>query len=118
MAIYQGDKKIAENVTIVQGNANNNYSENEKVIGTWIDGKPIYRKVFTISQQNMTSTWKAVTGLDDVDYIDQIVYGVGIRMFDKGVAFGAFRVENNKLQMQSSGSYGIDGIILEYTKTE
>ena len=25
------------------------YSTNEQVIGTWIDGKPIYRKVVTLS---------------------------------------------------------------------
>lgn len=27
--------------------ASNNYSEEEQVIGTWIDGKPIYRQVIT-----------------------------------------------------------------------
>ena len=31
------------------GGATNNYSETEQVIGTWIDGKPIYQKTFTFS---------------------------------------------------------------------
>lgn len=69
MAIYQGNKKISENVTIVQGatiddsltsvdktwssekiNEENRdiYSTDEVVTNkVWVDGKPIYRKVIT-----------------------------------------------------------------------
>lgn len=33
------------------------YSTTEQVVGTWIDGKPIYRKVFTGNMTNTTNEW-------------------------------------------------------------
>lgn len=41
------DKEAREKVTTLEEktSANFNYSEEEKVIGTWIDGKPLYRLI-------------------------------------------------------------------------
>ena len=33
-----------------------NYSTEEKIIGTWIDGKPIYQKTFNIANASLAST--------------------------------------------------------------
>ncbi len=41
----------------------NNYSTNEQVIGTWIDGKPLYRKVIT-SPIGLTSGTVLIENVD------------------------------------------------------
>lgn len=33
-----------------------NYTQEEQRIGTWIDGKPIYRKVYVVTSTNMITT--------------------------------------------------------------
>ena len=43
-----------------------NYSTTEKVIGTWIDGKPIYRKVYSISGDMIASAWTTLTSISNV----------------------------------------------------
>ena len=35
--------------SVAQTRTENNYSTEEQVIGTWIDGKPLYRKVININ---------------------------------------------------------------------
>lgn len=50
------DKIRLNNIDYDIGN-NNTYSTDEQVVGTWIDGKPLYRKVVTISN----ITFNAVT---------------------------------------------------------
>lgn len=48
--IYSDLQEYADNSPI----KNNDYSTKEKVIGTWIDGKPIYRKVINIGKLQAT----------------------------------------------------------------
>ena len=52
------------------------YSTEEQVIGTWIDGKPLYQKVFEIENisRQAESQWAQLfnTGLSDVQLIDYI----------------------------------------------
>lgn len=57
------DKKKLDNVT--------EYSTNETVVGTWIDGKPIYRKCFTIT----TPSSNASTNVVDITdlHIDNMI---------------------------------------------
>ena len=52
MSVYKGQEKVLNSITAVNEEkmkeiAKEVYSTNETVIGTWIDGKPIYRKVIT-----------------------------------------------------------------------
>lgn len=45
-----------------QGGYAHHYSTSEKVIGTWIDGKPLYEKVFEQTTLNLTAnTWSQTT---------------------------------------------------------
>ena len=47
------------------------YSENEQVVGTWMDGKPIYEKTYVFSSPIIltVNTWTSLTGLtvNDID---------------------------------------------------
>lgn len=60
----------------------NEYSTSEKVVGTWIDGKPLYQKVveFTITNSN---AWTD--------------YNHGISNIDKCVSMDCFAIYNNEL---------------------
>ena len=55
--------------------AGSNYSTEEQVVGTWIDGKPIYQKTFIIDKTTMASipinysTYNVVTSLVDIKQI-------------------------------------------------
>lgn len=44
----------------------NDYSTTEKVIGKWIDGKPLYRKVFTGTTPNNGGVLNVPTGVSDI----------------------------------------------------
>lgn len=48
------------------------YSTEERRIGTWIDGKPIYRKVRPISLKNNTGNQQFDIGLTDVDVVTDL----------------------------------------------
>lgn len=47
----------------------NNYSTSETEIGRWIDGRPIYRKCFTVSQFPNNTEVFIPTGIQNVDYL-------------------------------------------------
>lgn len=94
--------------------ARHKYSTEEKVIGEWIDGKPIYRKVFEINQT--INGWTSISlTISDIDRaIDTrgltedcavVMTEVGIRPSDKGI------------NVYTHQSYHIKYLIIEYTKT-
>lgn len=63
-SIYQKTMSAGTGITITSGttiNATNtlplNYSTSEQVVGTWIDGKPLYQKCVTFTSTTSTDTW-------------------------------------------------------------
>ena len=48
-------------------NKANTYSEEEQVIGTWIDGKPLYRKVVDAGYLANAGRTTTTTGIKDID---------------------------------------------------
>lgn len=109
------------------------YSTEEQVIGTWIDGKPIYRKVIVISQLSSDGLYNHnISNLDNLISITGSMYnpsGTGygwqpiprINISDMavyGIEIGNFRDTTFKLTRGSGyQSFGKAIIILEYTKT-
>lgn len=106
------------------------YSTTEKVVGTWIDGKPIYRKVLTLVliSTSLNGVSQDVTDLN----IDAITHIEGISQSDPtstnyawDSAVDRFRVFYNpitkELRAQGGSSYPTLPctvyVILEYTKT-
>ncbi len=96
------------NVTTMQGNVNtlqgsvntleeiNNYSTSEKVIGSWIDNRPVYRKTIFISSLPATSedgvsnvtVSTGITGLD----IPINLYGM---YYDTNKSGASFKISNS-----------------------
>ncbi len=76
--IFQGDKSRTNDYATLNGviadladeintlRVRDNYSTTEQVVGTWIDGKPIYRKVVSHHLLN-TGDWSTISGITNVD---------------------------------------------------
>ena len=109
----------------------NNYSTSESVVGTWIDDKPIYRKVFT--QANTNNISNVATNNDNIIKMECYVRRTGTNawrpvpwVFVSSNAYGnaswagGFYFNNNTIQFQLGSDLGtIDKLIfiIEYTKT-
>lgn len=104
-----------------------NYSTDEQVVGRWIDGKPIYRKIATIP--NLTTTTYSATslGINDVEtmtnisgYMTNSTYshiGVGTN-FASGYSVTVVYKTNGTFQTELTGyASGKLTLIAEYTKS-
>lgn len=108
---------------------NSIYSTSEMKVGIWIDGKPIYRKVIsvtTVSGQSVydVSSLNIDIPIDLRGYViksgDHRPINFNIRFTDTGTAyFVACFYASNKIYLQSHSAYaGYSGyVIIEYTKT-
>ena len=111
------DKKIEE--VKAKHEEMNTYSTEEQVVGTWIDGKPIYRQFFSGTSFFESATVYIATLRRDVD---RLVRAEGYRDYgDSGaVPSNDVRTAGNELRFQYAKSEGtIPGYyaIVEYTKT-
>ena len=105
----------------------NMYSTEETIVGTWIDGKPIYRKVITSTFGLSTSGSKTLTlsnfGVNNVEtpisctLISSDGGYLGIRPNSIVATFKLNVVEVVVISSQWSLRSGEQKIILEYTKT-
>lgn len=96
------------------------YSEEETVVGEWIDGKPIYRKVI-IKSATLGNYWQKYCLLSEISL--QISTMIRATTYQDGVT-GNVPIWANKngdyLQILSAGGLSgmpINGIVFEYTKT-
>lgn len=107
--------------------ADTSYSTDEQVIGTWVDGKPLYRKVWTGVAYNADGTLAnnidigsdiaTVTKLERVRYLESN----GVKYHYSGPDRGEVYVDGPSIKGKiNSGGNMVAGtytIILEYTKT-
>ena len=110
------------------GSENQIYSYDETPIGTWVDGKPLYRKCFNYTSSDRDTEIANLSSLN-VDTVCNI-YGTRFYYSD-GESFqsavnvahsnsywsvGYYRNENKTLRLNTNeASSGV--IIIEYTKT-
>lgn len=97
------------------------YSTEEKVVGTWIDGKPLYERVFETNYTTRLNDWVSI-GIDASE-MSKIIscighcYGQGYMFLS---TFDEVQLYNNMVRicMGANGSgrtYNLT--ILQYTKT-
>lgn len=58
------------------------YSTNEQIVGTWIDGKPLYERTWELTIPNSSGTYiynEVVANLDIVTHTEYSIYGIGER---------------------------------------
>lgn len=134
MPAYVYDKKSNELVKVA-GNAvkadlkdMNVYSTEEKIVGTWIDGKPIYRRVLkaTSNSISIADNWIPIQGISDtfaaiknqIETVKNVscvadISSVALGRIEMRLTDGYFEV------MVSGGGTTVNNfsVILEYTKT-
>lgn len=114
------DSDMNEIKNVVNENANileesNTYSTTEKVVGTWIDGKPIYRKAYSISGSLVQNAWTTLTSLSNVATLTKgLMGGSSNNCVWNDVLL---RVLNNNIQYYSPLGHAYSWLIVEYTKT-
>ena len=74
MSILHNGNKVLNNITSVNEEtmkeiAKEVYSTEEQVVGTWIDGKPIYRKVIDFGALPNSTLKQVPHGISDIDAI-------------------------------------------------
>lgn len=107
---------------------NNNYSIEEQIIGTWTDGKPLYRKVFDCGE--VTADKVINSGIENLDIITHL-YGISkcenmqdffpLDFRENNYGYGLFynyaRNEIHIALSQSAYAGTKVYVIIEYTKT-
>ena len=99
------------------------YSEDEKVIGVWTDGRPVYRKVhkYVSTLKINKDTWtNSNIKLDNVDIIiSSKVFGgsYGVYSDIQSSINGTVGIPSGTLAIYSTTVLHFDYLIIEYTKT-
>lgn len=132
---------ILSRLTALENNSNNtntneNYSTEEQVVGTWINGKPIYRKVVPVTLPSGTSNTSTAHGISNMDtlvnysltWYDSLdgawydrfrlweeSYGIAIEMNINGTNINIHANKTNTIDWTSRTSKAY--ATLEYTKT-
>ena len=107
------------------GNVKNevNYSTNEQVVGTWINGKPIYRKVVVIDNPSNGMTIPIADIDEPINISCKQVYDSNLVYFCYGSDGGSyslvcFNSTSKNFVVRMGGAFsGKMVAILEYTKT-
>ncbi len=106
----------------------NKYSTNETIIGTWIDGKPLYRKVYSITSPSSTNTNYANLSSLNIEttvhlygYYKNSTSGTfGIPFYDSDSNYSVIFINNsNQLRGRFGNASEITDVkvVIEYTKT-
>lgn len=108
-------------------NGLNGYSTTEQRIGTWIDGKPLYRKVVdcgALPNNAIKSTAHGISNLDKIIYLNGIAYNSTtflpiqwVEIENKGVQMNADYTNINIITNRNLSNITQTYITLEYTKT-
>lgn len=106
------------------------YSTTEKVVGTWINGKPIYRKVFTFTTPTGTDDYIINTNIANVGTVLSCTGGITetdgtLTPIPDAIDFGgviyvtSFRITNGNIYYKGNSAYGNKPAfaIIEYTKS-
>lgn len=109
--------------TAISIGSENEYSTDEKVIGTWIDGKPVYQKVLTgFNIGSTTDAWTNTqsSGTLGID-IDTLVSVKILRTSDKSECrYMSMKYDTSSQQLQYyilKKYANCDTIIIQYTKS-
>jgi len=111
---------------VIIGDANN-YSTTEKVIGKWIDGKPIYQKTIFTTESLTENTWlitdESGTNIDNVfdSYYIRLNSGTGVVPLCTpiGISLDPTSLKVRIIAFQQVGNPNEKGayIVYKYTKT-
>ena len=112
---------MIENINLEQNiDFSSIYSTDERIVGSWINGKPIYKKTFIVPDFNFSQS-KEFTD----DSFIEIEFIIGAEMYDltsstvRFVPMGAKKINSNTIGLyyKNDSWNNIDAYTLQYTKT-
>lgn len=95
-----------------------NYSTEEKIVGTWIDGKPIYQRTWTGLSISLSANVWYNTGIDATNCtpVGGIAYAEGTT--DNFISYPNIRAVNSKWNLMYPQSINtFTTLTIQYTKT-
>lgn len=115
--------KTVVNAICDQVDNESTYSTSEIAIGTWIDGRTLYRQVFTGALQTTDVILGTISNFKEATRIDGMVYVSDYQQYFPISTQGAFTAqvrEGGSVRVRTSAGGWIDRpvtLIVEYTKT-
>lgn len=96
------------------------YTTNEQVIGTWIDGKPLYEKTYTGLNQSITGNqWNTISGVSMP--INEIIDVRAYRIADGHLTSIGLKeysqITQSGVRLVPLSTETLDTLIIQYTKT-
>ena len=124
-------KMILNGIEYVGGDSGHTYSTTEQVIGTWIDGKPLYEKTILceIPSGGTRNTNHNITSLGTIVNIAAVAIGTEYRPIPFTYAttvsnsawYAGITVDDTKIFIEAGSSFGGGHssayVTLQYTKT-
>lgn len=92
MALYLNGKKLSGEP--------HNYSTDEQIVGTWIDGSTVYEKTFVFSGGLVCDAYKWTVTTFDVD-LNKVIQSEGTSDGSANVSVIAAKTSNGKLQIMN-----------------
>ena len=99
----------------------NNYSTEERVVGTWIDGKPVYQKTIigNFETGRVGSSWGNITLVPNIDTIVYIVgYYNDYHSTCDIAEVGILNAAEGTVEIVTANGRTLTAITVQYTKTE
>ena len=105
-----------------------NYSTSEKIVGTWIDGKPLYQKTVSLGNLPNATSKNVAHGISNLSYVTSLE-GTAVRIAGTFAAHsmnmndGTMRIntkivgDNIVISTASDLSSFIGNVTIQYTKT-
>lgn len=98
------------------------YSTTEKVVGQWIDGKPVYQRVVETSTGTVASaTWTDITAADSFIGTEQLLFVLPSRPLAQRTYLCAdFKISNKRMQVYTPSGvtyFSATHLIVQYTKS-
>lgn len=116
---------ISDDKTQVTNAGTNKYSTDEIICGEWIDGKPIYRRVYKIHPINMDAGY-IIDAPSNIDicinvygFIKQQGFTIPYGFYNGSNTWMSAFYRNGKIEIRGASEYGNNDTycIIEYTKT-
>lgn len=106
---------------MVRTNNSDYYSTDEKVVGVWADGKPLYQKTYSLTSQVtlVQDTWTTIVTDSNLSNIDTLTKSFGSRATEKRIDVStSVRINGSKLEGYAPVPYvQIKYFTIQYTKT-
>lgn len=128
------DDEKENGVYLIPGNtgktpnpSGNVYSTEETIVGVWVDGRPLYRKVVFVTTPNAINTYTSVYSENGIDmlFLDGFITGPAndrIKLVfgaEDGITVFTYLVDNHTIRMYIKISYYLNclaTLILQYVK--